>query len=138
MRHLHTIAGFAILSISSAAYAQPFAIDWYTVDGGGGTSTGGSFTLSGTIGQPDAGVMSGGSFTLSGGFWVGGGSAPPNPCDFADANCDGALNGFDVEAMEQAVNGDFSNFCLPSADLNADGAENGFDVEYSEYLTLNC
>ncbi|CAG0961674.1 hypothetical protein PHYC_00759 [Phycisphaerales bacterium] len=61
-----------------------------------------------------------------------------NPCDVADTNCDGSLNGFDVEATEQAVNGDFSNFCQPSADLNQDGAENGFDVEYSEYLTLNC
>ncbi|CAG1004707.1 hypothetical protein PHYC_03165 [Phycisphaerales bacterium] len=60
------------------------------------------------------------------------------PCELADTNCDGSLNGFDVEATEQAVNGDFSNFCLPSADLNNDGAENGFDVEYSEFLTLNC
>lgn len=60
------------------------------------------------------------------------------PCDLADTNCDGSLNGFDVEATEQAVNGDFSNFCLPSADLNNDGAENGFDVEFSEFLTLNC
>jgi hypothetical protein len=39
------------------------------VDGGGGTSTGGVFTVSGTIGQPDAGTMSGGNYTLQGGFW---------------------------------------------------------------------
>ena len=32
--------------------AADFAIDWYTVDGGGGASSGGSFTLSGTVGQP--------------------------------------------------------------------------------------
>jgi hypothetical protein len=49
--------------------AQSLAIDWSTIDGGGGTSTGGVFTVSGTIGQPDAGTMSGGGFTLSGGFW---------------------------------------------------------------------
>ena len=49
--------------------AQQYSIDWFTVDGGGGTSTGGVFSVSGTIGQPDAGTMSGGSFTLSGGFW---------------------------------------------------------------------
>ncbi|CAG1004695.1 hypothetical protein PHYC_03164 [Phycisphaerales bacterium] len=60
------------------------------------------------------------------------------PCELADTNCDGSLNGFDVEVTEQAVNGDFSNFCLQSADLNNDGAENGFDVEFSEFLTLNC
>jgi hypothetical protein len=49
--------------------AQPFSIDWFTVDGGGGTSSGGQFTLSGTVGQPDAGHMAGGQFTLEGGFW---------------------------------------------------------------------
>ncbi|CAG0961431.1 hypothetical protein PHYC_00748 [Phycisphaerales bacterium] len=53
------------------------------------------------------------------------------PCD-PDVNCDGAVNGFDVEATEQAVNGDFTNFCAPSADLNGDGAENGFDIETEE------
>ena len=46
-----------------------YSIDWFTIDGGGGTSTNGVYSLSGTIGQPDAGRMSGGSFTLEGGFW---------------------------------------------------------------------
>jgi hypothetical protein len=48
--------------------AQP-SDNWFTVDGGGGTSGGGQFTLSGTAGQPDAGVMTGGGYTLHGGFW---------------------------------------------------------------------
>jgi hypothetical protein len=40
------------------------------VDGGRGTfSTGGDYTLGGTIGQPDAGVMQGGDYTLGGGLW---------------------------------------------------------------------
>jgi hypothetical protein len=39
------------------------------VDGGGGTSTGGVYSISGTIGQPDAATMSGGSYALAGGFW---------------------------------------------------------------------
>jgi hypothetical protein len=46
-----------------------YAADWVTIDGGGGVSTGGEYSLSGTIGQPDAGVMSGGKFSLIGGFW---------------------------------------------------------------------
>ena len=50
------------------AQAQ-YAVDWSTVDGGGGTSTGGVYAVTGTIGQPDAGRMSGGNFTLDGGFW---------------------------------------------------------------------
>jgi len=46
------------------------SIDWYKVAGGGGTSTGGVYAVSGTIGQPDAGpTMSGGNFSLTGGFW---------------------------------------------------------------------
>ena len=53
----------------ATAHAQPYSIDWSTVDGGGGTSTGGVYAISGTIGQPDAGAMSGGNYTLQGGFW---------------------------------------------------------------------
>jgi len=53
----------------SALEAQNFSIDWFTIDGGGGTSTGGVYAVSGTIGQPDAGFMSGGNYTLTGGFW---------------------------------------------------------------------
>jgi hypothetical protein len=50
--------------------AQQYSIDWYKVSGGGGTSTGGTYQVSGTIGQPDAsGAMSGGSYSLTGGFW---------------------------------------------------------------------
>src|SRR5713226_7542168 len=49
--------------------AQNYSIDWFTIDGGGGSSTGGVYAVSGTIGQPDAGVMSGGPYVLSGGFW---------------------------------------------------------------------
>src|SRR2546425_3209748 len=59
-----------ILSITAAAvHAQSYTIDWFTIDGGGGTSTGGVYSVSGTIGQPDAGHMSGGNYTIDGGFW---------------------------------------------------------------------
>ena len=59
-----------LLALPLLAHTAEFSIDWSTVDGGGGTSTGGVFTVSVTIGQPDAGVMSGGNFTLQGGFWA--------------------------------------------------------------------
>jgi hypothetical protein len=50
-----------------------YDLSWWTVDGGGGTfSTGGDYTLGGTIGQPDAGLMTGGDYSLGGGFWGGG------------------------------------------------------------------
>lgn len=51
-----------------AAFAQTYSIDWYSIDGGGGTSSGGNYTLTGTIGQPDAGTLTGGNYTLTGGF----------------------------------------------------------------------
>ena len=55
-----------------AAPTTGYEITWYTIDGGGGMfSTGGSYSLGGTIGQPDAGTLSGGGYTLDGGFWGG-------------------------------------------------------------------
>ncbi len=61
---------FAILSLAGAAEPQ-FTINWFTIDGGGGTSTGGPFSVSGTIGQPDASPLAGGPFKIEGGFWGG-------------------------------------------------------------------
>jgi len=64
---------FAILLLVAgplAAHAQPYSINWYKIAGGGGTSINTQYSLSGTIGQPDAGgAMTGGNFSLSGGFW---------------------------------------------------------------------
>ena len=60
----------AFLFITCVVHSQNFAIDWFTIDGGGGTSTGGVYSISGTIGQPDAGpAMTGGNYSLVGGFW---------------------------------------------------------------------
>ena len=53
------------------ATAQSYTVDWYKVAGGGGTSTGGTYEVSGTIGQPDAsGAMSGGNYSVTGGYWA--------------------------------------------------------------------
>lgn len=60
---------FGLVSVAVVASAQ-YAIDWSTVDGGGGTSTGGVYSVTGTIGQPDAGApMTGGNYSVTGGFW---------------------------------------------------------------------
>jgi len=58
------------LFLSAAASAQDFTLNWLTMDGGGGTSRGGAYTISGTIGQFDAGPSSGGPFVIHGGFWL--------------------------------------------------------------------
>jgi hypothetical protein len=57
--------------LSSTASAE-YEVRWYTIDGGGGRSSGGDFTLTGTIGQPDAAWSKGGNYELLGGFWPGG------------------------------------------------------------------
>ena len=63
----------ALLGVVSASALAGYTLDWWTVDGGGTTSsTGSSYSLGGTIGQPDAGTSTGGTYTLSGGFWGGG------------------------------------------------------------------
>ena len=67
--HLAALATALLLSAAASVSAQSYNIDWFTIDGGGGTSSGGAYSLSGTIGQPDAGAMSGGAYTLIGGFW---------------------------------------------------------------------
>jgi hypothetical protein len=54
--------------LAASASAQNFALDWFTLDSGGGTSTGGIFAVSGTITQPNADLMSGGIFSLTGEF----------------------------------------------------------------------
>jgi hypothetical protein len=49
-----------------------YELSWYTIDGGGGRSSGGPYVLTGTIGQPDAAYSAGGNYELLGGFWPGG------------------------------------------------------------------
>jgi hypothetical protein len=76
-RAARALVGLALLLVlASTAVAQtggPYGLTWGTIDAGGYTfSTGGDYTLGGTIGQPDAGLLTGGDFTLGGGFWGGG------------------------------------------------------------------
>ena len=65
--------GVVLLS-SMAVQAQsggPYDLSWSRIAGGGGTSSGGSHTLVGTIGQHEAGAPAGGNYSLDGGFLSG-------------------------------------------------------------------
>ena len=63
-------AGLLLAMTTFTANAQSYSINWNKISGGGGASTGGVFSISGSLGQYDAsGAMTGGSFTLTGGFW---------------------------------------------------------------------
>jgi len=44
---------------ASTPLSTGYGISWCTVDGGGGTSSEGAYTVTATVGQPDAGTMSG-------------------------------------------------------------------------------
>ena len=92
----------------SVVYADDYAIDWFTLDGGGigpsNASSGDGYTLSGTIGQPDARnilePMTGGGYSMVGGLWV----VPeclPVPADY-DSDCD----------VDQADHAEFEAFGL--------------------------
>src|SRR5262245_59726983 len=80
-----TLATLATVARSQSG--DPFDLSRSAIHGGGGTSSGSTggagaettgnsqanhqFTLTGTIGQPDAGTakLKGGQFSLAGGFW---------------------------------------------------------------------
>lgn len=69
MKSILAILILAALATLSAP-AQSYSITWYKVAAGGGTSSGGNYSVSGTIGQPDASsAMTGGTYSLTGGFW---------------------------------------------------------------------
>lgn len=72
------------LIAASAAYAQDWAINWYSIDGGGSMlseSSDSEWQLSGTLGQADASEsegLGGGDWSLTGGFWA---ISPREPAD---------------------------------------------------------
>lgn len=87
----------SVLFLSFCALAAPvraqYSIDWHSIDGGGGTSTGGAYAISGSIGQADADLVPacsadggvdcvGALYQIEGGFWAG----------LAPGSCTGALN----------------------------------------------
>jgi hypothetical protein len=69
-------SSFVLAVLAATVLAQSsggdFAITKSSIDNGGGVSAGGEFSLTGTIGQPDANpqVSSGGGFMVAGGFWA--------------------------------------------------------------------
>ncbi len=48
-----------------------FQVNWFSIDGGGGASSGGDYAIGGNVGQVDAGTLTGGDYTVSGGIWAG-------------------------------------------------------------------
>ena len=80
MKTSRLILIIAVLVLASVAYGD-YQIVWSTIDGGGGQSAGGQYTVTGTIAQPDAAYSASGNYELLGGFWPGG---PMCLVDFED------------------------------------------------------
>lgn len=66
----------ALTAMALPAFADTPRVDAdtitsFTVDSGGGSSSGSGFSVSGTLGQPEAGPASaaGSGFSVAGGFW---------------------------------------------------------------------
>ncbi len=136
-----------VLILAGAGFAAylggDFDLSWYTIDGGGGESTGARFAVAGTIGQPDAGVMAGGDFSLSGGFRAApAGSAggcvrdPEWQCD-GDVDGDGQVNPVDV-GLVQAVFGSTHEQNLCNYDVDCDGQINPVDSGIVQSLFGTC
>ena len=69
-RRRASLGAFLLLTSALVTSAQNYSLDWFSMDGGGGASTGGVYSVKATIGQSDAGAtLQGGSYTLNGGFW---------------------------------------------------------------------
>jgi hypothetical protein len=60
----------------AVAAVQSLGVAWWTIGGGGGTSAGATYSVSGTIGQYNAATVSGASVTVAGGFWPGLSASP--------------------------------------------------------------
>src|SRR5215470_4805513 len=117
------------------APAQTYDLSWFTIDGGGGmNSTGGTFSLSGTIGQPDAGAaLTGGTFTLTGGFWPAAGGV----CTLiGDMNLDGQRDGADVQLFVNCIIGVNGSNC-GCADFDGSGTVTASDLSQFVSALLN-
>ena len=73
---MKTVSSLFLLACPLTGLAQsggPWSIKSSTQDGGGQRSTGGGWTLTGTIGQPEAAAApaTGGPFAFAPGFWPG-------------------------------------------------------------------
>jgi hypothetical protein len=114
-----------------------YDLTWNTFDGGGYMwSTGGGYSVGGTIGQPEGSVvaLTGGGFELIGGFWAGVGPACTSFVrpDF-DQDCDvdaGDLQLFETCASGPGIPQNGSPICLV-ADLDRDG-----DVDQSDFAVF--
>ena len=121
--------------VPAAGNAQPFSIDTYTIYGGG-TSTGDLFSISGTIGQHDAGQqVAGGRYSLVGGFqWPYGVQTPGGPpLKVSRINAGTAIISWPWPStnwqLQQNASLSTTNWTAPSETITNDGTNNFIMVD---------
>jgi hypothetical protein len=130
---------FAVALVSEGGFSLTGAdpsIQSFTIDSGGGTSTGGSFELSGTIGQLDGGGapgLSGGAFAIVGGFWPA--SITTAPECFADITGNSTVDVDDLLAVINAWGTCPTPPELCPADISPPGFGNGV-VDIDDLLII--
>jgi hypothetical protein len=69
---MKALVTFSLLLLSATvASAQSYSVTSHTIAGGGGTSSGGAYAVTGAIAQHDANAISiGGTYIISGGFFA--------------------------------------------------------------------
>ena len=100
------LAGALLALAASSAQAQPYDLSWWTVDGGGATNlAGGPYSLSGTVGQADAGgPFAGAPYLVHSGFWsafAGSGGGPS--ADLAITKTDGQAAAVPGQAVSYTI-----------------------------------
>lgn len=129
MKYFGMLAFLSLFAISSVL--ADLDTGWHTLDSGGGHSSGGSWEITGTIGQCDAFGTVAGSVELHGGFWPG----LLRHRLVGDMNCDGAVNNFDIDPFVFALTDAtmyemmFPGCDILAGDINQDGMVNNFDID---------
>ena len=132
-RMTKTVTALIAVMLIGVAIVSAYEIDWYTVDGGGGTSTGGVYEISGAIGQQDArsSAMTGNMYELTGGFWVVPVCTLDIPGDF-DGDCD--VDQADHEMFENCATGpDVHSVLQACEDMDFDGDS---DIDQEDFSTF--
>jgi hypothetical protein len=125
-RNMMVLGVVVSLAAALGALAQDYSIDWYTIDGGGEMfSTGGSYELSSTIAQQDAGGMSGGTYSLTGGFWF------EHVC--GDCNNDAGVDLLDYQYIPTCLSGPSGGLLSGCGCLDFDVDEDVDLADFAEF-----
>lgn len=110
------VSAAALVCLPCFAIAQPFAVEWSTLSGGGATAdTAGSYALGASLGQATAAIGSAGAYQLGAGFWQGETSGP-----VCYANCDGSTAAPVLNALDFGCF--LTKFAASASYANCDGS----------------